>query len=225
MDTGSGLAAVIFDFDGLILETEMPQYRAWRDAFARFGVSMPIDLWVRCLGRGTGAVDFVAHLAAATHLPVDREHVTRAARKQAGAEILAAEVMPGVWEYLDDAEQNGMRIGLASGSTRDWVGGHLDRLGLARRFETIVTHEDTDRHKPDPDPFLECARRLAVAPGRCLVLEDSPNGVLAAKAAGMTVIAVPTEMTAPLDLSAADLKIDSLASTSLAEAVARLVGG
>ncbi len=209
--------ALIFDFDGLVIDTEMPQYRAWRTIYAEHGHDLPIDHWVACLGRGPDTYDFYGQLERWTGEPLDRQALRDRKDALAGEAIAAEPIRPGVERYLADAPGLGLKLAVASGSRRFWVEGHLRRLGLREHFGVVVTNEDTERHKPDPDPFLETARRMGVDPARCVVLEDSPNGLLAAKAAGMVGVAVPTAMTAPLDLSAAALRIGSLADLSLAQ--------
>jgi HAD superfamily hydrolase (TIGR01509 family) len=125
----------------------------------------------------------------------------------------------GVVELLDAADAAGVPTAVASSSRLDWVGGHLDRLGLRHRFAAVVTRDDVGdeaaRTKPAPDLFLVAAERLGVPPAACVVLEDSPNGVVAGRAAGMVVVAVPCPMTQALDLSGADLVASSLVGVDL----------
>lgn len=218
------IAALIFDFDGLILDTEMPLYTTWRDIYAERNCELPIERWIDVLGRGSAYFDFYGHLEALSGEPVDRVALKATVSQRARAKIDVAAVRAGVIDHLDAGEQRGLAIGLASGSSLAWVSEHLQRLGLADRFEHMVTHEHTDRHKPHPDPFLRCAALLGVEPARCLVYEDSPNGIAAAKAAGMYCVAVPTEMTAPLELAEADVRVESLDALPLADLLQRLEG-
>ena len=123
-------------------------------------------------------------------------------------------------ELLDDAAAEGIPAAVASSSGLDWVGGHLERLGLRSRFATVVTRDDLSgrdaRTKPAPDLFLLAADRLGAEPAQCVAFEDSPNGVAAARAAGMVVVGVPGPMTTGLDMSAADLVVPSLTDVDLA---------
>lgn len=214
--------ALIFDFDGLILDTEMPLYSSWRAVYAEHGVDLPVERWIDVLGRGSSYFDFHGHLESQAGLTLDREGTAERVRAASRRLIDAADALPGVVERLDEARASGLAVGMASGSTRAWVERHLGRLGLLDRFDPVVTHEDTERHKPHPDPFMLAASRLGAAPGRCVVFEDSPNGLAAAKAAGMYAVAVPNQITAPLPLSEADLRLESLADATLGEVLARL---
>jgi beta-phosphoglucomutase-like phosphatase (HAD superfamily) len=132
-----------------------------------------------------------------------------------------------VVELLDDAAAEGFRVAIASSSGLEWVDGHLARLGLRSRFAAVVTRDDLSgadaRTKPAPDLFLLAADRLGVEPAHCVAFEDSPNGVAAARAAGMVVVGVPGPMTVGLDMSAADLVVPSLAEIDLAT-LRKLVG-
>jgi HAD superfamily hydrolase (TIGR01509 family) len=128
-------------------------------------------------------------------------------------------VLPGIEEWLTEARRLGLKLGIASSSTRQWVMGHLDRLGLGG-WDCIRCREDTVRAKPDPDLYLAVLDCLGIGPGQAIAVEDSLNGLAAAKAAGLFCVAVPCSMTAHMDLSAADLRLGSLAQRSLAEVLA-----
>ncbi len=211
------IEAVIFDFDGLVLETEMPQYNAWRRAFEQHNLELPIEHWIEILGRSSHYADFPGQIAKLTGQPIDRDEITRRVRTESLEEVESLPVLPGVVDRIDEAEQMGLRLAVCSGSSREWVAGHLGRLGLLRRLPTHICSEDTTHHKPEPDPYLKTAEKLDVEPSRCLVFEDSLNGITAAKAAGMLAVAVPTEMTASSDFADADLVVSSLAQLSIAE--------
>jgi HAD superfamily hydrolase (TIGR01509 family) len=131
-------------------------------------------------------------------------------------------VMPGVVDYLVDARQLGLKIGLASSSGYAWVGGHLARLGLLNRFDVIRTNEDVRNAKPEPDLFLAALQGLKTAPEQAIAFEDSYNGILAARSAGIFCVAVPTEMTRQLPLELADMRIDSLATLPLKELIQKV---
>jgi len=215
------LQALIFDFDGLILETETPVWSSWRAIYQEHGHDVPIEDWIECLGRSSDYSDFHGRLERLTGRTFDRAALKQRRQEMVMQVLADRQPMPGVSDWLDAAAGRGLGLAVASGSSHRWVEGHLERLGLIDRFQTIVCAEDTGRHKPDPAPFMLTAERLGVDPGRCIVLEDSPNGVTAAKAAGMIAVAVPTEMTAPLAFENADWRIDSLAAVSLDDLLTR----
>ena len=118
--------------------------------------------------------------------------------------------MPGVLQLLDEAKQSELKLAVASSSPENWVIGHLSRLGLIEYFDVIVTADDVELTKPDPALFLLAAETIRVRPDQAIVLEDSGNGVKGAKRAGMFVVAVPNEITRQMDLSMADLLLDTL---------------
>lgn len=217
------IEAVIFDFDGLVIETETPLYNAWRRAFQERGVDLDIERWIEVLGRSSVYFDFPGHLEELSGQPVDRDALQKHVRTEALDVIEQQPILPGVTDRLDEIEAMGLFVGLCSGSSREWIAGHLGRLGLLSRFPERVCRDDTVLHKPEPAPYLKTAERLGVEPSRCLVFEDSPNGVNSAKAAGMLAVAVPTEMTRNEDFSAADLVVGSLAELTLAEMLNKLV--
>jgi beta-phosphoglucomutase-like phosphatase (HAD superfamily) len=122
-----------------------------------------------------------------------------------------------VLEWLDDAELLGLALGVASSSPLAWVEGHLERLGIRSRFRSIVCRTHNRPPKPAPDLYLAALDDLGVAASDTIAVEDSPNGITAAKAAGLFCVAVPNPMTRPLDFSGADLLLDSLADLPLSE--------
>ena len=216
--------ALIFDFDGTILDTEITLYRAWCELYQERSCRFPIDRWALSLGRGKDwqrHFDPVAHLAELSGAPCDEEVHERANRRN--RELLAAEApRPGVLAYLDAARELDLRLAVASSSPRRWIVGHLERLGLLDRFEVIRCEEDAARHKPDPDLYLAALAALGVSAQDAVAIEDSPNGVRAARAAGIFCVAVPNPVTAQLDLAHADLRLDSLAELPLGALLSRI---
>ena len=144
----------------------------------------------------------------------------REARKMALIEAL--DLMPGVRERIGEAKARGMKVGVASSSTRRWVGGHLERLAFLEVFDAVTCREDGMRAKPAPDLYLAAVDALGVAPEEAIAIEDSRNGIAAAKAAGLRCVAVPNELTSEQDLSAADVVLRSLEEMPLDAILARL---
>ena len=217
------VAAVVFDFDGLILETEEPIYIALRELWADHGHELTVEMWARSIGTNSAdAFDAVAELNVLAGTDYTEDALMPRLRPRIDALVEAGDVLPGVLEWVTEAEDLGLGIGIASSSSRRWVVGHLERLGHGPRFPVVSCFDDVQAYKPAPDAYLEACRRLGVDPVDALAVEDSYNGVLAAKAAGMTCVAVPNAMTRHLDFSGADLVVDSLATMSLSEVIARL---
>jgi HAD superfamily hydrolase (TIGR01509 family) len=206
--------ALLFDFDGLVLDTETCTYEAVVAIFAEHGLTVDLAWWHSILGTANH-VHWADVLAEQYGRPVDRETLIAAREAHRLPRIRALAPCAGVVELLGAAASAGIPCAVASSSAARWVVPHLERLGLADRFAEVVTSDDVAgdrrRTKPAPDLFLVAAGRLGIAPRDCVVLEDSPNGVAAGRAAGMTVVAVPGPMTADLDFSAAHLVVPSLA--------------
>jgi len=206
-------AALLFDFDGLILDTETVTYETVSEIFVEHGEALDLAWWHSILGNG-GHAHWSEVLAQQLGRSVDREALS-ARREVRRTKILhGLPVCAGVVELLDAAAAAGVPAAVASSSRSEWVDGHLVRLGLRDRFRAVITRDDVGgdgaRTKPAPDLFLLAAEALGAAPAGCVVLEDSPNGVAAGRAAGMVVVAVPGPMTLPLDFSAAHLVVASL---------------
>jgi HAD superfamily hydrolase (TIGR01509 family) len=208
------IGAVVFDFDGLILDTESPVFHAWRETYELHGIEIDRARWQTIVGTD-GALDPLAELEEMVGEPIDRDAVNdrRRARRD---ELLALEsVRPGIAEYLADAHRLGLSVGIASSSPRSWILEHLERLGLADAFACIRGYDDVNAAKPSPASYLAVCQELGVATADAIAVEDSPNGIKAAKAAGLWCLAVPNPMTADLDLSEADLVVASLVDLPL----------
>ena len=210
----------MFDFDGLILETEVPAYEAWAEIYREHGVELKLERWLDYIGRESGWFDVYAHLEELLGRGVDRDALKskRAARRD---ELLAARsLLAGVSELFHEAKRQGMKVGVASSSSRDWVCGHLERLAFFEGWDAIVCRADAERAKPAPDLYLRAVEQLGIAPHEAIALEDSPNGVTAAKAAGLWCVAVPGPLTKDLDLTHADARLSSLADMRVSQLVA-----
>ncbi|GAB4480399.1 MAG: HAD family hydrolase [Anaerolineales bacterium] len=222
------MKALIFDFDGLILDTETPEFEAWQAIYHEFGQELDPQIWGQFVG-GAGATDFspVTHLEALLGAPVNGAALQARARAEALVRIHQMAPLPGVEETLTAARRLGLRLAIASSSPHAWVEGHLLRLGLLSYFEAFLCREDVaaGRTKPHPDLFLAALQALGIAPGEALIFEDSPNGVLAARRAGVRVVAVPNPLTARLAMSGETLRLASLAGQDLAALLARADGG
>ncbi len=153
--------------------------------------------------------------------PVDRE-ATRVRFRERHAELSGdLAPLPGVDRVVREAKRAGLGLAVASSSTHRWVDAHLARVGLLPLFDAIVCAEDTERHKPDPEPYLRACERIGALPPDIIAFEDSPNGIAAAKAAGLTCVAIPNAITRNLPVDAADLRFESMVELNLAELLAR----
>lgn len=194
-------------------------YRAWADLWERYGLELDRREWQKRVGHGDDLdpwIDLEAQVGKPLH-PADAEW-----RRQRRDELLAhQEPRDGVLAWLDAARQMGVPIGVASSSPVAWVEGHLERLGLRHHFSCVVCCDSTVPSKPDPTSFRLACEHLGAVPALSVAVEDSPPGVEAATGAGLYTIAVPHPLTVDLDLSAADLVIESLDALSLADGLDR----
>lgn len=209
------IRALIFDFDGLILDTEGPDYQAWQEIYQDYGARLPLPVWADCIGRGHGAFDPVAYLEARIGRSLDRAALRTRHRQRCDALIAAQPLRPGVVEYLQTARRRGLRLAVASSSSRAWVEGHLRQRDLWPFFDCLRCADDVAQTKPAPDLYQAALAALGVSPREAVALEDSPNGVLAAKRAGLFCVAVPNGLTGQLTFDHADLVVPSLADLPL----------
>jgi HAD superfamily hydrolase (TIGR01509 family) len=222
---GPVIRAVVFDFDGTILETEGPAFQAWSEVWARHGCELRLQEWAAGIGTQDGFRPYEglrrAVAARGRPFPLAAEGEVREAARARVAELLAAaEPRPGVDRWLAEAAALGLAVGIASSSPAEWVERHLAGLGLRSRFLALSCCDGPVPPKPHPASYRAACRALGVSPAEAVAVEDSPHGVAAARAAGLFCVAVPSPLTAALDLGAADLVVDSLAAVTLAEVVA-----
>lgn len=214
------LKALIFDFDGLILDTETPDVLAWQEIYAEHDVEFPVTSWGKIIG-GTGD----QHFDAATHLqdllgrPLDPDALRSRQNRISNALVAQQPILPGVVDYLNEAKRRDLRLAIASSSPHSWVDTHTKRLGIIDHFDVIVCADDVEvgRTKPNPDLFLLALDQLQVQKESAVVFEDSPNGVKAAHQAGIFVVAVPNPVTSLLVIEDANLILSSLSELSFSE--------
>lgn len=212
----------MFDFDGTILDTEEPSYRSWAELWAAHGQDLALADWQRTLGME----DAFDPWAALEHRVGTRLDPTLNDRRRARRDQLQEQydVRPGTRDWIAQAEDLGLPIGVASSSSPGWVEGHLQRLGLRDRFACIVGRGADVPSKPDPTSYLFACAQLGADPLHSVAVEDSPHGVSAAVAAGLFTIAVPHGLTRSLDFSRAHTVVGSLDAIRLADTVAAARG-
>jgi HAD superfamily hydrolase (TIGR01509 family) len=215
------IRAVVFDFDGLILDTEEPVYRSWLEVYEAHGQELPFERWVQIVGSSTTGFHPQHHLEERLGRPLPKEVLDRRIGRRTEL-VLAKKLLPGVVERIDEAHALGLKVGVASSSSTEWVRGHLARLGILERFDCMRCRDDVASVKPEPDLYLSVLDCLGVPASGAIAIEDSPNGVVAAKRAGMRCVAIPNSITARLDLSAADVLLASLADVTLPELLSTL---
>ncbi len=219
---GRQVRALVFDFDGLMVDTEGPAYESWQEIYREYGCELPLSAWAAVLGGSGAEFDPCAYLQGLIDRPLDHA-ATRARRQRRKAELVAEQpLLPGVGDYISAAGRLGLKLGVASSASRAWVGGHLERLGVADRFDAIVCAGDVAHVKPDPALYRLAAARLDVRPVQAIALEDAPNGLLSARRAGLFCVAVPNPLTGQLPLDGADLRLASLTDLPLDALIERI---
>jgi HAD superfamily hydrolase (TIGR01509 family) len=219
--------ALLFDFDGLILDTELASRAGWELLYRDHGHELPPELWATVVGTTHAPFDPMAHLEELVGEPLEREALNERRYAHEIALIEAEELRPGIAEYFAVARERRLKRAIVSSSPRGWVDMHLERLEEEVGWDAICTADrDPVRAKPAPTLYLEALELLDVTADEAVAFEDSPNGVLAAKAAGIFCVAVPNEVTRDLGLeeAGADLVLGSLAELPPETLFARLAG-
>jgi HAD superfamily hydrolase (TIGR01509 family) len=214
------IRALLFDFDGTIVDTESPAFRAWREAFEEHGHELLLRDWSAAIGT-VGGYDPVAELERLTGARLDPAAVREAVRRR-HLELVELEALrPGIADYVLSARERGLEIAVVTSGSHDWVATLLDRLSLAEGWHSFhCANGDPSIAKPRPDLYRAALRALGAGPGEAIAIEDSPNGVRAAKAAGILCVATPNDVTRDLDLGEADLVLGSLAELPLDDLLA-----
>ena len=209
------MRALLFDFDGLIVDTESAIYEAWRELYLHHGHDLPLATYVQCVGSTFGHYDPMAALEELTGGPVAWQEVLP--RKDARIRELqhGLGTLPGIRALLAEASREGIPCAVASSSQRSHVQGWLDRVKIADSFTAILTRDDVTNAKPAPDLFLAAAAALSLPPSETLVLEDSANGLRAARAAGAPCVIVPSPVTRGSDFAGAAAIMETLEGVAL----------
>ena len=213
------LLGAIFDCDGLLADTETPDYEAWRQIYEDYGLHFPLERWAQSIGvaKGHDLNDWHTALAAHVGPTYNREATNERRRASYYGAIGRLTPMPGVLALLDALDAEGISCAVASNSDRPWVDNVLDITGLTDRFRAIATADEVALPKPAPDVYLLAAERLGVESGHCVAFEDSPRGLAAAHAAGMRTVAVPTRLTRHFGWEQAHHLVESLERLTLDE--------
>ena len=210
--TAVPIRAFLFDFDGLILDTETASRAGWQWLYREHGHELPPEKWQLMVGT-VGGWDPWAHLEDLVGEPLERDTLNERRYAHELTLIEAEQLRPGISTYLAAAERHGLKRAIVSSASRRWIDMHLQRLEREVGWDAIVTADhDPERAKPRPTLYLEALEQLGVAADEAIAFEDSPNGALGAKRAGIYVVGIPNAVTRELHLAAAvDLMLDSLA--------------
>lgn len=203
---------IIFDFDGVLVDTEWAIYQSWVHLYAREGQEISIATYAPCLGAGYSHWDPAAHLEKLTGKTYDWAAETPARQAMLEADLERMGLMAGAAELMDWCEEQGIGMAVASSSSRRWVQGWLEKLGIYHRFAGVFTRTDGYPVKPDPALFLAAQLCLGLQKSECLIIEDSENGTIAARNAFIPCVAIPNRMTSQSDFSRAAAQYPSLLS-------------
>ena len=215
------IRAFLFDFDGLIIDTETASRAGWEWLYREHGHELPDEKWRTVVGT-TGAWSPMAHLEELVGEPLDRDELNERRYAHEISLIEAEELRPGIADYLAATERHGLKRAIVSSASRSWIDLHLGRLERTVGWDAIITADrDHARAKPNPLMYLEALDMLGIAAEEAVVFEDSPNGVAAAKAAGIFVVAIPNDVTRDFGLDDADLVLESLTDLPPDELLAR----
>ncbi|WP_441907758.1 HAD family hydrolase [Paenibacillus sp. MCAF9] len=213
------IKALVFDFDGLIIDTETPSYYAFRQVYEEYGVELPVTLYAKCVGTSLDQFNPYTYIADCVTETIDLAAV-KAKFKEVYAELLkSADLRPGVIDYLNEAKRMNLKVGLASSSQLSWIKPYLVKHQLDHYFDKFSTADEVERVKPNPELYLLALQKLGVEASEAISFEDSLNGFLAAKAAGLHTVIVPNELTKDFAFMDYDLLIPSMADRSLSELI------
>jgi HAD superfamily hydrolase (TIGR01509 family) len=206
------IKAFIFDFDGLMIDTEYSSYQTWLEIYQKYQIDLPMSEWIKCVGSSNDDFDPIRYLRTKTKVKLDEN---RLRKEQLIAHKNISEtmpVLPGVKEFIQFAKQNHIMLAVASSSSYRWVSTHLVKKNLLSLFDLIVTADDVDRVKPAPDLFIKVKEGFGLEDYEGIVFEDSAHGIEAAKIANLYTVAVPNQITKNLNFDKADILLDSLNS-------------
>jgi HAD superfamily hydrolase (TIGR01509 family) len=217
------LRGLLFDFDGLLVDTESPSRLGWEELYREHGHELPLDEWATLVGTIGAPFDPFAHLEALVGRPLDRDELNERRRARELALVDLEDLRPGIEGYLDESQKRNLRTAVVSSGSRDWIERILRRLDRLDHWDAIVSADgDPARAKPQPTLYLETLGTLGLRADAAVAFEDSPNGVRAAKAADLFCVAVPNPVTETLALDEADIVVDSLAELPFEALLVRL---
>jgi len=214
MMVSTPLQGILFDFDGLILDTETPVFQAWKMKFREYGQELALEQWGQIIGKSSDELGPLAGFLKNFPDAKAKQQILDEVSSEEQSLIKQQQPLPGTEVLISKAHQSGVKLGIVSSSNQDWVHQHLRRLELLDYFDHTSCADEVEKAKPDPALYHLGLEKMGLEPDRVVVLEDSPHGVLAAKRAGLYCIAVPNQLTRQLtfftDGGAPDLFLKSL---------------
>ena len=209
------IETLLFDFDGLLLDSETIVYQSWVEIYQEYDCVLPLEKWILRVGGSLADFDAHSYLETLIHQKLSRKDLDATRMKKQWDLLSHFEALPGVENYLKQGKQRGLKIGLASSSERSWVESHLKRLGFDRYFDCIKCSDDVSFVKPHSELYLSVLASLHAGAEHAIAFEDLPNGIRSAQGAGIFCIAVPNAITSYVSLDQADFCLASLADIPL----------
>jgi len=213
------IRALVFDFDGLIIDTETPSYHAFCEVYREYGAELPVEMYSKCIGTTFEHFDPYLYLSECVGKTIDPKLINTRFKAVYSKLMSDSALRPGVVEYLQSARKLQLKTAIATSSSISWIGPYLQRFKLTDYFDYITTADEVSKVKPDPELYLQSLSKLGVAAEEAVSFEDSLNGFRAAKAAGLNCVVVPNEMTRQFAFADYDLMMDSMADRSLEEVI------
>lgn len=215
------IKAVIFDFDGLLVDTETIWFEAFREVFyERYQVELDLAGYSECIGTGNDVL--YSYFRKIAGEAVECELLEELAAARYTSMMRAPVLREGVKEYLEEAKQYNLKIALASSSSKQWVQSYLEQLNIIDYFEVINTKDDVKNIKPDPELYIKTLKDLDLTSKEAVVFEDSLNGLSAAKQARIRCIIVPNAVTKNLKFEDFDERIESMSQISLSNLLKKM---
>lgn len=214
------IKAVVFDLDGTLVDTETCAYEAICDIYAEHGQELPLEKWSLAIGTH-GGFDECGYLEEKIGRKLDREAFHKQFRDLHEERVVKMPLRPGVLDRLNEARELGLKIGLASSSQKWWIEKVTEIAGIRDYFEVICSADDVERVKPDPALYLLAVKGLGVDANEAIAIEDSMNGLRAAKAAGLFALVTPNPVTSHMDFTGADVIVRDLEQITFSELASR----
>ncbi|MEH7614076.1 HAD family hydrolase [Gottfriedia acidiceleris] len=214
------IKAVIFDFDGLIVDTESVWFEAYKEVLQRYEVELTLQKFSEVVGTSDEILfDFInSNLKE----PIEKELIEQMAKGLVDEKLLEPALRENVEDYLISAKNVGLQIALASSSSREWVESFLKKLNIYEYFSVIKTKDDVKKVKPDPELYLKAIEEIGVQASEAVAFEDSLNGLTAATKAGLHCVIVPNQVTSHLKFENHSLRLSSMAEKSLEDVIKHL---
>ncbi|MER2000484.1 MAG: HAD family phosphatase [Lysinibacillus sp.] len=204
------MKAIIFDFDGTIIDTETAWYLVFKNAYKQYGIDLSLETYSHCLGTNLATFNPYTHLTTHHNISMDLEEFKISIQEDYAKLIEKEALRPGILNLLQEAKQAGFKIGLASSSHREWIDKFVNLLGLEGYFDCYCTADTVSNVKPDPELYLQALEQLGVQANEAIAIEDSPNGARAAVSAGLHTIVIKNTLTKQLQFDQGHHTIESL---------------